>query len=66
MNRQYYIPLAINIFVLLIVEWLNRTQEHSLKRLPNNAVMRTLIYYGLFLLMFFFTGKNETFIYFQF
>ena len=66
MNRQYYIPLAINIFVLLIVEWLNRTQEHSLKRLPNNAVMRTLIYYGLFLLMFFFTGKNETFIYCQF
>ena len=66
MNRQYYIPLVINILILLVVEWLNRTQEHSLKRLPNNAVMRTLIYYGLFLLMFFFTGKNETFIYFQF
>ena len=66
MNRQYYIPLAINIFVLLIIEWLNRTQEHSLKILPNNPIIRTLIYYSIFLLMFFYTGKNETFIYFQF
>ena len=66
MNRQYYIPLAINIFVLLIIEWLNRTQEHSLKILPNNPIIRTLIYYGIFLLIFFYTGKNETFIYFQF
>ena len=65
-TRSFYIPLVINILILLVVEWLNRTQEHSFKRLPNNAVMRTLIYYGLFLLMFFFTGKNETFIYFQF
>ena len=66
MHRQYYIPLAINITILLIVEWLNRTQAHGLKILPNNPIIRTLIYYGIFLLMFFYTGKNETFIYFQF
>jgi D-alanyl-lipoteichoic acid acyltransferase DltB (MBOAT superfamily) len=66
MNRQYYIPLATNIAILLIVEWLNRTKEHSLKVLPNNPIARILIYYGIFLLIFFFTGKNETFIYFQF
>jgi D-alanyl-lipoteichoic acid acyltransferase DltB (MBOAT superfamily) len=66
MNRQYYIPLLINIAILLIVEWLNRTKEHSLKVLPNNPIARILIYYGIFLLIFFFTGKNETFIYFQF
>ena len=66
MNRQYYIPLLINIAILLMVEWLNRTKEHSLKVLPNNPIARILIYYGIFLLIFFFTGKNETFIYFQF
>ena len=66
MNRQYYIPLLINIAILLIVEWLNRTKEHGLKVLPNNPIARILIYYGIFLLIFFFTGKNETFIYFQF
>ena len=66
MNRQYYIPLLINIAILLIVEWLNRTKEHNLKVLPNNPIARILIYYGIFLLIFFFTGKNETFIYFQF
>ena len=66
MNRQYYVPLLINIAILLIVEWLNRTKEHGLKVLPNNPIARILIYYGIFLLIFFFTGKNETFIYFQF
>lgn len=65
-SGQYIIPLVINIFILLLFEWINRTQEHALKKIPNNAVVRMLIYFGLFLLMFFFTGKNETFIYFQF
>ena len=65
-SGEYIIPLAINILILLVFEWINRTQEHGLKKLPNSAIVRMLIYFGLFLLMFFYTGKNETFIYFQF
>lgn len=65
-SGEYIIPLAINILILLVFEWINRTQEYGLKKLPNSAILRMLIYFGLFLLMFFYTGKNETFIYFQF
>ena len=31
MNRWYYIPLAISIGCMLIVEWINRREEHGLQ-----------------------------------
>ena len=66
MNRQYYIPLAIAIFMMLLTEWINRIQEHGLDRLPNSSVVRSIIYYMVFVFIFLYSGANETFIYFQF
>ena len=66
MTRSYYIPLMINIFVMIIAEWINRNERNALYRLPKHPLTRIIIYYGLFLMMYFFTGENETFIYFQF
>ena len=52
--------------VLFAVEWLNRNCEHGLERLPQNIVLRCLIYWGLALCCMFMRGESQTFIYFQF
>ena len=66
MNRHFYIPLAIAIFLMLLVEWINRKQAHGLDKLPNSSIVRTIIYYIVFTFIFLYSGSNETFIYFQF
>ena len=66
MNRQFYIPLAVAIFLMLLVEWINRKQEHGFDKLPNSPIVRTIIYYVVFMFIFLHSGSNETFIYFQF
>ena len=70
MNRQYYIPLAINIFVLLIVEWLNRTKQHGLQRIIAIPLLRYALYILLawiICLMFLLNiDSSNQFIYFQF
>lgn len=66
MNRQFYIPLAVAIFLMLLVEWINRKQAHGFDKLPNSPIVRTIIYYMVFAFIFLYSGSNETFIYFQF
>ena len=66
MNRQFYTPLAVAIFLMLLVEWINRKQEHGFDKLPNSPIVRTIIYYVVFMFIFLHSGSNETFIYFQF
>ena len=70
MNRQYYIPLAINIFVLLTVEWLNRTKQHGLQRIMAIPLLRYALYILLawiICLMFLLNiDSSNQFIYFQF
>lgn len=65
-SRYYYIPTLISIVIMLLTEWLNRDKEHGLKTLPNNKIIRIIIYYGIVLFITLFSGENETFIYFQF
>ena len=54
------------IVILLIVEWIDRNQEHAfaLSRLPQWA--RIIVIYGLILIMLEFMGHSQSFIYFQF
>ena len=58
--------LCFALPVLLGFEWINRKYEHALEKLPRNAVLRNLIYYGLIFSCIFFRGQQQTFIYFQF
>ena len=60
------LSLSVFVMIMLLAEWMNRQYVHALQRVTKNIIFRIVIYYGLFLLMYFFTGKNETFIYFQF
>jgi D-alanyl-lipoteichoic acid acyltransferase DltB (MBOAT superfamily) len=68
-NRQYYIPLAISILVLIIVEWINRTKEHGLQISNYSKILQIVIFYGFVMSIIISMYINElaaTFIYFQF
>ena len=66
MNRQYYIPLAISILVLILVEWIHRTKEHGLVLNIKYKWLRLIIYYSLIVAIFTNFGQEQSFIYFQF
>ena len=66
MNRQYYIPLAVGILVLILVEWINRTKEHGCVLTIKYKWLRIFIYYLLMLAISFNLGQEQSFIYFQF
>ncbi len=61
------------ILILLVVEWLQRNNEHGLESFENfgkifkkNKFMRILLYYTILCLILWFSGEEQQFIYFQF
>ncbi len=70
----FTIPVIIPKVTLLliagfsIVEWMGRGQEYAIAKLGSNwpFLVRWAIYYGIILLIFYFGGSEQQFIYFQF
>jgi len=61
-----FIPITF-IVALLVVEWIQRNKQHALDITGiNNKWIRRTIYLIIIFCIVWFTGKNETFIYFQF
>ena len=55
------------IIILILVEWHQRFQKHGLElSLIYQAWIRRTIYCLIIIMIIWFMGKNETFIYFQF
>ena len=55
------------IFIMIIAEWLQREKEHGLQiDHIRYRIIRWPIYYGLILFIYYFSGKEQQFIYFQF
>ncbi|NLK93321.1 MAG: MBOAT family protein, partial [Bacteroidales bacterium] len=61
------------ILILLVVEWLQRNNQHGLESFENfgkvfkkNKFMRILLYYTILCLILWFSGEEQQFIYFQF
>ena len=69
-NRQYYIPLAISILVLILVEWINRTKEHGLQKITAIPLLRYVLYmllgWTICLIFLLNIDSSNQFIYFQF
>ena len=66
-TRSFYIPLFINIMILLGVEWLNRTEGHGLTKISDKCYIRYIVYYILIFIMVYAQPTSDaTFIYFQF
>ena len=66
MTRDFYIPLAIAIFVLILVEWINRTKSHGFVVGIKYKWLRIVLYYALVVAILCNSGSEQTFIYFQF
>jgi len=54
--------------IFLIIEWFGREQQYAIANLGVkwNKKLRWAFYYGIILIIFYFTGKEQQFIYFQF
>ncbi|MCL2073936.1 MAG: MBOAT family protein [Marinilabiliaceae bacterium] len=63
---NYLYPL-IFVFMMLIIEWIQRNKQHGLDLSEIKSLfLRFIIYYFLIGILFVFGGVAETFIYFQF
>ena len=59
--------LLFFIVAMVVVEWVQRNKSHALDITDiNNKWLRRAIYLIIIFCIVWFTGKNETFIYFQF
>jgi len=59
--------LFLSLFIMIAVEWFQRNKKYGLQiDLIKNAFVRWSVYFGVLLIIFFFGGKSDTFIYFQF
>jgi len=55
------------IFILIVVEWLQRTKQYGLELSGvKNTPIRWVFYIVVFCLILFFGAKSQSFIYFQF
>ena len=66
-SRHYYLPVIISIVLMLVVEWLQRNKEHAFDLSGiKSHVLKFGIYYVMVAALFWFGGRAESFIYFQF
>ncbi len=65
---EFSMQLAALIGFFLLIEWVGRRGKYGLETIGTAwpRVARWSLYYGIMFLIFRFTGKSETFIYFQF
>ena len=66
MTRDFYVPLAISIGVLILIEWINRTKSHGFVVGIKYKWLRIVIYYAFVVAILCNSGSEQTFIYFQF
>ena len=63
-NEATILPL---LFIMLLVEWLQRDKQHGLEDLKMHPVLRWVIYYAIILgIIFYGAFGNRNYIYFQF
>ena len=70
-NRCYYIPLFISVFVMIFIEWISRNKNYVLEDIEaimifKNRWVRVLSYALILLIMLYCRGDIVEFIYFQF
>ena len=62
------VPIVFLTSIFLIVEWLGREQQYAIAHLGAKwyKPIRWAMYYCIIVTIFYFTGKEQQFIYFQF
>lgn len=66
-DKDYRLATVISICICFFMEWINRKYKHGLDIAHfNKAFMRIILYYVLLAFIVLYSGRNITFIYFQF
>jgi len=67
-NNKHALITLVLIIILIIIEWIGREREYALETLGVswNRIFRWMFYYGITITIFWFAGKQQQFIYFQF
>ncbi len=67
-NDDYTRPIFLLIFIFTIIEWMGREEQYAIARLNllKHKTFRYAFYYALIILIFWFGGEPQEFIYFQF
>lgn len=67
-GRGHALDTGILIIIFLLIEWLGREKNYAIEKLQNvfNKPVRWLVYYIIIIAIFWFSGKQQQFIYFQF
>ena len=65
---DYAKPILLLILIFITIEWFGREQEYAIARLSllNHKIFRYAFYYVIIFLLFWFSGEQQEFIYFQF
>ena len=70
LSQTYGKAFLLQSLLMLAVEWVQREKQHALQLPDNWLFRRKYVRWGLYVLLYIFilssTGKDETFIYFQF
>lgn len=67
-NRGHALDTMILIIIFVIIEWFGREKQFAIAELENTFTrpIRWLIYYALIIVIFWYSGQQQQFIYFQF
>jgi alginate O-acetyltransferase complex protein AlgI len=62
------VPITVLTFIFFIIEWCGREQKYAIEHLGLKwyKFIRWTFYYGIIVAIYFFGGKEQQFIYFQF
>lgn len=62
------LPIVILIFIFILIEWFGRAEKHALSKIEIKLKkpIRYALYYAIIITLFWFSGKEQEFIYFQF
>ena len=67
-GRKQALAIVIAVVVFIIIEWLGREEEYAIEKigLKWRKPLRHTMYYCIVMAIYFFSGKEQEFIYFQF
>lgn len=67
-NTRQMLVLFVLIGAFTVVEWLGRTNAYAIEKIPlkMKRIPRWAFYYAIVFMIFYFAGKQQQFIYFQF
>lgn len=66
LEKGHAVNILVWVIIMLLIEWTGRLQDFALRKMYGPRWFRWLIYLILLFIIFFYSGEEQQFIYFQF